>query len=231
MPLEINNYALQRELNEYFSNKKRALADVRLTRRVLSEACPLIEKRLGDPKYLRNFTHKGRQSFYNDEPGGAKELRGLFATGQRTGDHMVNQFHVIPHVRAGGFGSFDITNDKNIFSKRYGKINLFDWLWGGFGPYTGPTEARTVAIRRTLGRGMTNYTEKPMTFYYRYASKWFYKLKSRRGMDEGLVDKFHNYVFGAVEYGIESAIKKILESDAGGNREMIRVWGELVRAR
>ena len=69
MPLEINNQALKKELNEYLSTKKRALADVRLTRRVLSEACPLIEKRLGDPKYLRGFTHKGKQAFYNDESG------------------------------------------------------------------------------------------------------------------------------------------------------------------
>jgi hypothetical protein len=230
MPLEINNQALKNELNEYLSTKKRALADVRLTRRVLSEACPLIEKRLGDPKYLRNFTHKGKQAFYNDEPEGTRELRGLFATGQRAGDHMVNQFHVLSHVAAGGFGSFEIKNDKHIFSKRYGKINLFDWLWGGFGPYTGTTEPRSVPMRRTLGRRMTNYTEKPMTFYYRYAGKWFYKLKSRRGMESGLVTKFHNYIFGAVEYGIEKALENIVKSEYGGSREMNRIWDELVRS-
>jgi hypothetical protein len=227
MPLIINTEKLKGELNEHFRTKKRALADVRLTRQVLSEACPIIERRLGDPNYLRQFTHMGKQAFYNDEPGGQKELIGLFSTGQRKGDHMVNQFKVIPHVAAGGYGSFEITNSKVVYSRRYGKINLFEWLWKGFGPWVAKTTTvhmrlsqsaiwqRSWAQRRSWRRGYTFYNENPMTFYYRYGGKWFYKLRSRRGMDEGLVDKFHNYVFGAIEYGIEKAIRNIVESGAG----------------
>jgi hypothetical protein len=43
MPLVINTEKLKGELNDYFRTKKRALADVRLTRQVLLEACPVIE--------------------------------------------------------------------------------------------------------------------------------------------------------------------------------------------
>ena len=223
-----------------FRTKKRALADVRLTQQVLSEACPLIEKRLGDPVYLRNFSHMGKQAFYNDEPGGDKEIRGIFSTGQVTGDHLANQFHVIPHVAAGGFGSFEIKNSKYIYSKRYGKINLFDWLWKGFGPYTqtserkyykiGPGEYKSMsrADKRRWKQGRVMYTENPMTFYYRYASKWFYSMHKRGGMDEGLVTKFHNYVFGAVEWGIEKAIENILESGKG-NAAMKTIMDEVLR--
>ena len=224
MPLVINTEKLKGELNDYFRTKKRALADVRLTRQVLSVACPIIEKRLGDPGYLRNFSHVGKQAFYNDEPGGKKEARGLFASGQITGDHMVNQFHVIPHVAAGGYGSFEIKNDKIIYSKRYGKINLFEWFWKGWGPWVAKTSTTHTRIseterrqmnwsqRRANERGKTFYHENPMTFYCRYGGKWFYKLRSRRGIEDGLVDKFHNYVFGAIEYGIENAIKNIMQT-------------------
>lgn len=240
MPLIINTEKLKGELNEHLSTKKRALADVRLTKRVLSEACPLIEKKLGDPNYLRNFSHMGKQAFYDDEPFGDKETRGLFATGQRVGDHMVNQFKVVPHVAAGGYGSFEIINNKSIYSKKWGRINLFDWLWNGFGPYTSTvvkvyerlsqTEIwqRSWAQRRSWRRGTTFYATKPMTFYYRYGSKFFYNLRSRRGMDPGLVDKFHNYVFGAVEWGMEEAIKNILETEEGNDR-MKQVYEELLR--
>jgi hypothetical protein len=140
---------------------------------------------------------------------------------------MVNQFHVIPNVAPGGHGSFEITNDKVVYSRRYGKINLFEWLWKGFGPWVAKTKTtherlsqdeifqRSWSQRRSWRRGQTLYLENPMTFYYRYGGVWFYKLRSRRGMDEGLVDKFHNYVFGAIEYGIESAITNIVKSGKG----------------
>jgi hypothetical protein len=232
MPLVFDNEKLKGELNTYFRDRGRALSDVRLTERVLAEACPIIEKRLGDPTYLRQWTHRGKQAFYNDEPGGIGETMGIFSSGLRAGDHMVNQFHVAPVLSAGGYGGFEITNDKNIYSKKYGKMNLFDLLWKGFGAYTAPSykkferldyryvmwlsqQSKSSRLRKKWKTGITMYTEPPMTFYYRYASKWFYKLKSRKGMDTGLKDKFHMYVMGAIEYGLDIAIKNIVESGEG----------------
>lgn len=231
MPLVINNEALIGELNELLSEKNRPLSDVRLTERVLLEACPIIEKRLSDPRYLRLWTWNGKQAFFDDEPGGVKDIRGLASKG----DHLKDQFHAMPNIGSGGYGGFVLYNDKDVYSRR-GKFNLFDLLWYGFSSYTVPkpekkyrrltlTEINQMswAQRREWRRGTTIYTETPMTFYYRYASQWFYKRTKRGGFTPSLHDKFKQYIIGAVEYGLKMAIKNIVEGGEG-SEAMKRIW-------
>ena len=233
MPLVINSESLKGELNDRFSRKMRPLSEVRLTESVLLEACPIIEQTLGDPKYLRQWSWNGKQAFFDDEPGGVKDIRGL----RSTGDHLAFQFHAMPNMGAGGYGGFVLYNDKEVNS-RHGKFNLFDLLWHGFGSYIGPepkkiyrklslTEINQMswAQRRAWRRGTTLYRETPMTFYYRYAGKWFYKRTKRGGFTPSLHDKFKQYIFGAIEFGIQSAIKNIIDSGEG-SAAMKRIWEE-----
>jgi hypothetical protein len=234
MPLVINSEKLRGELNNYFRWSRQPLSDVRLTERILLEACPIIEERLANSKYLKQFTWNGKQAFYDDEPFGKREIRTKGAESQ----HMVMQFHVTPNVGAKGYGGFVIHNDKEVYSS-HGKFNLFDLLWYGFGPYIGPdpykkferlsyTEIAQMGWRRRKKwvHGTTIYHETPMNFYYRYAGKWFYNRTKRGGFTPSLHDKFKEYIMGAVEYGIEMAVKNIIESGEGTDA-MKTIWNDV----
>jgi hypothetical protein len=233
MPLVIDAESLRGELDRAASHKTKALSGVRLTEKVLLEAAPIIEHRLGDSRYLRQWTWNGKQAFFDDEPGGVKDIRSF----SNKSNHLAFQFHVTPNVQASGYGGFVLHNDKEV-SSRHGKFNLFDLLWYGFGPYIGPTPVKKFnrlslteinqmnwKQRRAWRTGTTFYLEPPMTFYYRYAGKWFYKRTKRGGFTPSLHDKFKQYIVGAIAYGIQNSIKNIIDSGEG-SATMKRIWEE-----
>jgi len=239
MPLVINNELLKGELNQHLSKKNKVLSDVRLTERVLLEACPYIEERLCDPKYLKQFTWLGKQAFYNDEPGGVKETRGAFYSTGNVGNHLIKQFRVTVNVGTAGYGGFVIHNDKTVYGREGHSYNLFDLLYNGFSSYMQPEPMRKYKRisteelwqmnwqqRRAWKHGQRMFQQPPMTFYYRYASRWFYNKTKREGMSSSLNTKFKRYIYGAIEYGIQMAIQNIIESGEG-TETMKRVWEDI----
>ena len=222
------------DLNELLSKKMRTMpfADDRITEDILLDAAPIIEARLGDPRYLKQWTWNGKQAFYDDEPGGVKETRGGFMS-RGYGNHLKNQFHVRSSVSKGIWQGIELTNDKEVRSSK-GKFNLFELLWHGFGPYNAGeprwerewksmTELNQMnwKQRRSWEQGKLVYAERPMNFYYRYASRWFYKKTKREGFTPSLHSKFKQYIMGAVEYGIQMSIKNMIERKGD---EVMRNW-------
>ena len=119
---------------------------------ILQEACPLIEKKLADMKYLSEFTWDGKQAFYNDEPGGGSNK--IYAY---QGEHLKDGFSVILDA---GASNFIITNDKMVYSSK-GKFNLFELLWNKFAAYRVPmriahSSQEQIIVRITHWRGLTN---------------------------------------------------------------------------
>ena len=194
---------------------------------MMESACPIIEQRLGDMSYLGQFTWWGSQAFYNDDDGKNSD----------NGNHLKDNFNVEYDGTA-----FLISNSKTVSGASGKPINLFEnLLYPGFGEYRVPTtnrskmrgmmgeeryayETRTKKQRKLLEQKL--YKGNLMTYYYRYAGLWFYKQNKRGGMSESLVSKFHEYIDGAIRYGVEHSLK----SKVGGDDvEVIRsmLGGEL----
>jgi len=215
MPLFIDNEHLTNEIETVYVGHKKVLTGVRFTSQVLEGACPLIEERLSDPRYLDQFQWNNKQAFYNDEPGGIKE------TTKTRGDHMVDHFFAVPEVAAGGWGAIHLGNTKEVHSSR-GTWNLFDeLLFPGFGAYAIPTQS----VRMEKGANKKeNYMKnivvnvRPMNFYYRYKGQFFYNASKRGGFTDSLHSKFKEYIYGAILYGIENSLQNIIESGGGTER-------------
>jgi len=226
MPLIIDHAMLMREIEKVYVGNKRRLAGTRLSAKVMEEACPIIERRLSDPDYLNDFTWDGKQAFYNDEPGGTKEIEGM------GGYHLVDNFSVVPETGAGGWGRIHISNPKEVTSRR-GKWNLFDDLmYPSWGAYSIPDKPQGMARGKhkissflTVQQQMIDI--KPMTFYWRYKSSWFYNVSRREGINDSLHSKFKEYILQAILYGIERAIENIV--DRGEGTEEMKSTLEAVR--
>jgi hypothetical protein len=214
MPLIIDHQMLMREIENVYVGHKKRLAGTRLSAKVIEEACPFIEQRLADPDYLNDFTWDGKPAFYNDEPGGTKEIKGM------GGYHLVDNFSAVPETGAGGWGRIHLSNPKEVTSRR-GKWNLFDDLmYPGWGAYSIPDKPQKMlrgSHKResflTVQQQMIDI--KPMTFYYRYKSAWFYNVSRREGINDSLHSKFKEYILQAILYGIEKAIEGIVERGEG----------------
>jgi hypothetical protein len=187
-----------------------------IMRRVYEEACPLIEKRLASYEHLRKYDWVGKQAFYDDERGGIKEIRGGIRS-KGYGDHLKDQFIVTTDTE----GGFDITNTKTVSSSK-GTYNLFELLWHGWGRYNvkqpmgGMTSSQLKRLASMSREEKEAYVmsmgyDSPMHYYYRYAGSWFYNAKSRGGFTPSLHDKFKRYVYDAVDWGVEQAMKNIME--------------------
>ena len=224
MPLIIDHAMLMREIEKVYVGNKRRLAGTRLSAKVMEEACPIIERRLSDPDYLNDFTWDGKQAFYNDEPGGTKEIKGM------GGYHLVDNFSVVPETGAGGWGRIHISNPKEVTSRR-GKWNLFDDLmYPSWGAYSIPDKPQNMITDKHKPSNYNRDTEvlvKPMTFYWRYKSSWFYNVSRREGINDSLHSKFKEYILQAILYGIERAIENIV--DRGEGTEEMKSTLEAVR--
>lgn len=194
---------------------------------LLESACPIIEHRLSDMAYLGQFTWLGSQAFFNDSSNPKLDI----------GDHLKDDFTVTYDGTA-----FLISNSKTVSGARGKPINLFEkLLYPGFGEYHVPKgklsamrgmmgeeryayETRTKKQRKALEQKL--YKGNLMTYYYRYAGVWFYNQSKRGGMNESLVSKFHDYIDGAIRYGVEHALKsKVGEDEVEVVRSML--GGEL----
>ena len=182
---------------------------------IMTAACPLIERRLSDMRYLKGFTRNGVQLFYNDS--GAEEGSPYGAS------HLKDAFN----VEFDGT-SFLISNPKTVYG-RNGAYNLFeDLLMGTSKEYRVPTmnrslmraqmgeeryayETRTKKQNRRLERSLV--TGNLMTFYYRFDSKMCWKRNKRRGYYEEVMTKFRSYIDGAIRYGVEMATSKQIGDD------------------
>jgi hypothetical protein len=215
---------LMSEIEKVYVGHKKQLAGTRLSAKVLEEACPIIERRLSDPDYLNDFTWDGKQAFYNDEPGGKKEIKGM------GGYHLVDNFSAVPETGAGGWGRIHISNPKEVTSRR-GKWNLFDDLmYPGWGAYSIPDKPQNMITDKHKLSNYNRDTEvlvKPMTFYWRYKSSWFYNVSRREGINDSLHSKFKEYILQAILYGIERAIENIV--DRGEGTEEMKSTLEAVR--
>jgi len=224
MPLIIDHAMLIREIEKVYVGNKSRLAGTRLSAKVLEEACPIIERRLSDPDYLNDFTWDGKQAFYNDEPGGTKEIKGM------GGYHLVDNFSAVPETGAGGWGRIHISNPKEVTSRR-GKRNLFDDLmYPSWGAYSIPDKPQNMITDKHKLSNYNRDTEvlvKPMTFYWRYKSSWFYNVSRREGINDSLHSKFKEYILQAILYGIERAIENIV--DRGEGTEEMKSTLEAVR--
>lgn len=212
MPLIIDHQMLMREIENVYVGHKKRLAGTRLSAKVIEEACPFIEQRLADPDYLNDFTWNGKPAFYNDEPGGTKEIKGM------GGYHLVDNFSAVPETGAGGWGRILLSNPKEVTSRR-GKWNLFDDLmWPGWGAYSIPDRPERMITDKHKLSNYNRDTEvlvKPMTFYWRYKSTWFYNVSRREGINDSLHSKFKEYILQAILYGIEKAIENIVDRGEG----------------
>jgi hypothetical protein len=183
--------------------------------RIFEEACPFIERKLADMRYLKEFSWQGKQAFYNDDTGNADSTASL--------DHLKDSFK----VSTNGINFF-IWNDREVHSSK-GSYNLFELLWKGFGAYRVPRTStklsneqiayymRTKKMTRELTKfgGLWNQPAgNTMTFYNRYWGKWYYKMQERKGMSEGLVTKFHSYIEGAIEVGVQESMKSLVSADS-----------------
>jgi len=182
---------------------------------IMTAACPIIQRRLSDMRYLKGFTRNGVQLFYNDA--GAEE------GSPYGGDHLKDSFN----VEFDGT-SFLISNPKTVYG-RNGAYNLFeDLLMGPSKEYRVPTmnrslmraqmgeeryayETRTKKQNRRLERSLV--TGNLMTFYYRFDSKMCWKRNKRRGYYEEVMTKFRSYIDGAIRYGVEMATSKQIGDD------------------
>lgn len=196
---------------------------------ILQEACSFIEETLADMGFLGRYDWEGKQAFYNDEPGGEAETYSQ----RMSANHLKDSFVVKFDGR-----NYLISNPKMVSSSQ-GSYNLFeDLLWPSFGPYYVPQgwkkenkgafqrmmrvspEMRAYLTRTKKGlrkfeaeREGDTFVGKLMTFYNRYKSKWFYKMKYRGGMDTGLHDKFKTYIYDAIEQGIDKSMQSIIEEE------------------
>lgn len=217
MPVTFSPLKFMSAINQRYSHH-RELEGQHVLSKIFEEAAPLIEKRLASPEHLKQYTWLGKQAFYDDERAGMKEIRGgMLSPGY--GDHLKDQFIVIPHESGEGF---EITNTKTVRSS-LGKYNLFELLWHGWGAYRIPPpvvsslfkgKQKGAPLNKDVGK---YYFIKPMTYYYRYAGSWFYNAKSRAGFTPSLHDKFKQYVMDAVDWGVEHAIKNMLERGDGSD--------------
>jgi hypothetical protein len=192
---------------------------------IMSAACPLIEQRLSDMRYLKGFSRNGVQLFYNDYSG-AEEGSPYGAS------HLKDSFQ----VEFDGT-SFLISNPKTVYGN-HGVYNLFeDLLMGVSKEYRVPTmnrslmrarmgeeryayETRTKKQNRRLERSLI--TGNLMTFYYRFDSKMCWKRNKRRGYYEEVMNKFRAYIDGAIRYGVEmSTTKQIGDDDYEAARGLI----------
>ena len=190
---------------------------------MLNSACPIIEHRLSDMAYLGQFTWWGKQAFFDDETNPQLDI----------GDHLKDDFTVTYDGTA-----FLISNSKTVTGASGKPINLFeDLLYPGFGEYHVPTtklskmrgimgeeryayETRTKKQRKSFERKL--FKGNLMTYYYRYAGVWFYNQSKRGGMNTSLVSKFHDYIDGAIRYGVEKALKsKVGEDEVDVVRSML----------
>ena len=163
-------------------------------------------------KYLGEYEWEGIQAFYND-----KSDESWSFSRPAPGDHLSDQFMVWLDA---GARNFEIANSKTVYSSK-GKYNLFELLWYGFGPWRASMTyhkidkedkayyMRTKKMRRKMRamNGPMVEADTRISFYYRYAGRWFYKLHERKGMASGLISKFHTYITRAISRGIEEAIE------------------------
>ena len=183
---------------------------------IMTAACPLIERRLSDMRYLKGFTRNGVQLFYNDYSGAEEGS-------PYGGDHLKDSFN----VEFDGT-SFLISNPKTVYG-RNGVYNLFeDLLMGTSKEYRVPTMNRSL-MRAQMGEERYAYetrikkqnrrlerslvTGNLMTFYYRFDSKMCWKRNKRRGYYEEVMTKFRSYIDGAIRYGVEMATSKQIGDD------------------
>jgi len=194
---------------------------------VMTEACPFIERKLGDMGYLSHFTRNGVQLFYDDR--GAWSAPGKWAHGGEEIGSPYGASHLCDGFRVEYDGNnFVITNPKTVSSSR-GSWNLFDELLMGV-----PKEYRVDVMYRSKMRAQmgeelyaySNRTKKQkktlerklitgnlMTFYYRFDHKMCWKRDKRRGYYPEVVSKFRSYIDGAIRYGVEMATTKQIGDD------------------
>jgi hypothetical protein len=237
MTATFSNLKFMQAVNERYAQNSQMwqIAAEPMLRGIYEEACPLIEKRLADYDHLSKYNWNGMQAFYDDERGGRQMTKGGLTRGgfsglSAYGDHLKDQFIVVGS-EAGGF---EITNTKTVSSSR-GNYNLFDLLWHGWGAYSAGQRMSGIATANELKRikGMSREEKdtyavnmgysKPMTYYYRYMGQWFYRCKSRGGFTPSLHDKFKRYILDAVDWGIEQAMKNIIER-GDSTKEMKEVF-------
>jgi len=184
---------------------------------IMTGACPLIEKKLGDMGYIRQFERNGVQLFYNDRSG---ERDSPYSS-----SHLMDGFS----VDFDGY-NFLISNSKYVGS-RGGDLNLFEDLLmapkgsvefrvdkmylskmrAKMGEERYAYETRTKKQRRTLERKLI--TGNLMTFYYRFDGKMCWKRDKRRGYYPEVITKFRSYIDGAIRYGVEAATTKQIGED------------------
>jgi hypothetical protein len=194
---------------------------------VMTEACPLIERKLGDMGYLSQFTRNGVQLFYDDR--GAWSAPGKWAHGGEEIGSAYGASHLCDGFSVDYDGyNFIITNSKTVSSNK-GSWNLFDDLLMGvpkeyhvnvmyrskmraqMGEERYAYESRTKKQRKTLERKLI--TGNLMTFYYRFDHKMCWKRDKRRGYYPEVVTKFRSYIDGAIRYGVEAATTKQIGED------------------
>jgi hypothetical protein len=218
LPFPIESY-LYEGIDEFFGLHPKDKADI------MTAACPLIERKLADMRYLKGFNRNGVQLFYNDRSGSQEE------DSPYGEDHLKDSFN----VNFDGT-SFLISNPKTV----KGGFNLFeDLLMAPSGsqeyrvPRTGrglararmgeeryAYETRTKKQNRRLERSLI--TGNLMTFYYRFDGKMCWKRDKRRGYYPEVITKFRSYIDGAIRYGVEIATpKQIGEDDYEAARGLI----------
>ena len=193
---------------------------------VMSAACPIIERKLGDMNYLRQFERMGVQLFYDTggspegSPYGASHLKDGFSV-----DYDGNNFLIsnAKYVRSRGGdlnlfedllmapkGSVEYKVDKMYKSKQKAMMGreLYAYL------------SRTKKQRKTLDRKLI--LGNLMTFYYRFDGKMCWKRDKRRGYYPEVMSKFRSYIDGAIRYGVEmSTTKQIGDDDYEAARGLI----------
>ena len=149
---------------------------------VCQRASQLIEEYLGDPS---NYppAYLGGVMFFDDITAFMHSTRNIY----RNPEHLIDNWHV------------DVEYDKGYKckirnSKFVGGINLLDQI---------------------LETGTKDYEvplfKKPMTYFNRYANKWFFNVYKRKGIDQGWATSIKKLQKDAAIDGLSQAMDEVID--------------------
>jgi hypothetical protein len=122
----------------------------------------------------------GQTAFYDTETHYQHSKRNI----TRNPEHLLHNW-VVNFTLDGKIMRCKVSNKKYV-----GGWNLEGLLWDGTREYTHPDK-------------------KGMTFYSRYAGKWFFKIHKRKGIPKKFVTAIHDLEIEAAKYGIGTAFQEL----------------------
>lgn len=187
---------------------------------ILAYAVPYINSNLSSVDFLTAHVSRvnGKLPFYDTE---TEKI-----DFRRSGNvHLKDSWRIEVSGTADNTGMVYLSNSKRT---KDGAWNVADLIWNGTRPYfiSVPTIYSDVIVSAVPGVGQTQFPQlkqwrkyrapeplqrghhtKGMSYFYRYAGKWFYNQNHRGGIRDSLVTSFREFILLCIENGIRKAIE------------------------